>query len=165
MRRERELEDVLRGYVRRLFVPNPRMHVPFARAWSEYEGSCSTLVPNPDLIRQFSEDALALARLEAHFFAHDCFLAPNQLLSNMYRIRHLPASIIHARYDMVCPIVSADDLARAWPGSRYIVVAEAGHSVWEPPVRAAVVSEVEQFKRRLSKQNAAAAPTRRSARA
>jgi len=141
------------------------VHLPFARAWSEYEGSCSTLVPNPDLIRQFSDDALALARLEAHFFAHDCFLAPNQLLSNMYRIRHLPASIIHARYDMVCPIVSADDLVRAWPGCRYIVVPEAGHSVWEPPVRAAVVSEVEQFKRRLSKQAAPATPARRSQRA
>jgi proline iminopeptidase len=162
---ERERGDVLRGYVRRLFDPDPRLHLPFARAWSEYEGSCSTLIPNADLIRQFSDDALALARLEAHFFAHDCFLAPNQLLSNMYRIRHLPASIIHARYDMVCPIVSADDLARAWPGCRYVVVPEAGHSVWEPAVRGAVVSEVEQFKRRLTKQAAPATPTRRSQRA
>jgi proline iminopeptidase len=83
----------------------------------------------------------------------------------MYRIRHLPASIVHARYDMVCPIVSADDLARAWPASRYIVVPEAGHSVWEPPVRAAVVSEVEQFKRRLAGPAAAPAPARRARRA
>ncbi len=76
----------------------------------------------------------------------------------------MPAAIVHARYDMVCPIVSADDLARAWPGSRYIVVPEAGHSVWEPPVRAAVVNEVEQFKRRFSKQAAPAMPARRALR-
>jgi proline iminopeptidase len=146
---EAERGDILRGYLRRLFDPDPRVHLPFARAWSEYEGACSTLLPNPELVREFSDDALALARLEAHFFAHDCFLAPNQLLDNMYRIQHLPASIVHSRYDIVCPIVSADELARAWPGARYTVVPDAGHSVWEPTVRSTVVREVELFKRRL----------------
>ena len=162
---EPERGDVLRGYLRRLFDPDPQVHLPFARAWSEYEGTCSTLVPNPELVREFSDDALALARLEAHFFAHHCFLAPNQLLSNLYRIQHLPASIVHSRYDIVCPIVSADELARAWAGCRYIVVAEAGHSVWEPPVRAAVVREVEHFKRHLSRQSAPSVPARRAQRA
>ncbi|HXY05788.1 MAG TPA: prolyl aminopeptidase [Burkholderiaceae bacterium] len=147
---EAERGDVLRGYRRRLFSSDPQIHMPFARAWSEYEGTCSTLVPNPELVREFSDDALALARLEAHFFAHQCFLAPNQLLNNMYRIQHLPASIVHSRYDVVCPIVSADELARAWPGARYTVVPDAGHSVWEPSVRATVVREVELFKRRLA---------------
>jgi proline iminopeptidase len=65
----------------------------------------------------------------------------------VHRIRHLPASIVHGRYDMVCPIASADELARAWPGARYEVVPDGGHSVWEPPVRAAVIREVERFKR------------------
>jgi len=147
---EAERGDVLRGYMRRLFDPDPQVHAPFARAWSEYEGTCSTLVPNPELVREFSEDALALARLEAHYFAHQCFLAPNQLLANLYRIRHLPAAIVHSRYDVVCQIVSADELARSWPGARYTVVADAGHSVWEPAVRTAVVREVEGFKRRLA---------------
>ncbi|HYB50132.1 MAG TPA: prolyl aminopeptidase [Burkholderiaceae bacterium] len=147
---EAERGDLLAGYRRRLFNIDPKIHMPFARAWSEYEGTCSTLVPNPELVREFSDDALALARLEAHFFAHHCFLAPNQLLTNLYRIQHLPASIVHSRYDVVCPIVSADELARAWPGARYTVVPDAGHSVWEPSVRAAVVREVELFKRRLA---------------
>jgi len=146
---EPERGDILRGYLRRLFDPDPCIHMPFARAWSEYEGTCSTLVPNPDLVREFSDDALALARLEAHFFAHQCFLVPDQLLANLYRIQHLPASIVHSRYDVVCPIVSADELARSWPGARYTVVPDAGHSVWEPSVRATVVREVELFKRRL----------------
>lgn len=151
---EAERGDVLRGYLRRLFDPDPRVHMPYARAWSEYEGTCSTLIPNPDLVREFSGDALALARLEAHFFEHHCFLAPNQLLANLYRIEHLPASIVHSRYDVVCPMVSADELARAWPGARFTVIPDAGHSVWEPSVRTAVVREVELFKRRLESRSA-----------
>jgi len=144
-----ERQELLRGYLKRLFDPDPRVHLPYARAWSEYEGTCSTLLPNPDLVRHFSDEALGLARLEAHYFAHECFLGPNELLSRIDRIRHLPASIVQARYDMVCPIVNADELARAWPSARYVIVPDAGHSVWEPPVRAAVVAELERLKLRL----------------
>ena len=145
-----ERGDLLRSYSRRLFNPDPRVHLPFARAWSEYEASCSTLLPNPELARQHADESIALARLEAHYFAHECFLAPGQLLQQMDRIRHLPAAIVHGRYDMICPIVSADELARAWPDARYVVVPDGGHSVWEPPLRAAVVREVERFKQRLA---------------
>jgi proline iminopeptidase len=145
-----ERDDVLRAYLRRLFDPDPRVHLPYARAWSEFEGSCSTLLPNPELVRHFADEAIGLARLEAHYFAHRCFLGPNQLLADLYRVRHLPASIVQARYDMVCPIVSADELARAWPSARYVIVPDAGHSVWEPPVRAMVMREAERFKQLLA---------------
>ncbi|MFN7570543.1 MAG: prolyl aminopeptidase [Betaproteobacteria bacterium] len=146
-----ERADPLRGYLRRLFDPNPQVYLPFARAWSEYEGRCSTLLPNADLARHFGDDAVALARLEAHYFAHRCFLAPNQLLDHLYRIRQLPAAIVQGRYDLVCPARSADDLARAWPQASYTVVPDAGHSVWEPPIRAAVVREVEAMKAVLAR--------------
>jgi proline iminopeptidase len=153
-----ERGDLLRGYLRRLFDPDPRVHLPFARAWSQYEGACSTLLPSPDIIGEGPDDALALARLEAHYFAHECFFAPNQLLANLYRIRHLPAAIVQGRYDLVCPAHSADELARSWPGARHVVVPDAGHSVWEPSLRRAVVQEVERFKQRLNQH--APAPAR-----
>ena len=141
-----ERKDLLRGYLKRLFDLDPRVHLTYARAWSEYEGTCSTLLPNPELVRHFADEALGLARLEAHYFAHQCFLAPDELLARIDRIRHLPAAIVQARYDMVCPIVNADELARAWPSARYVVVPDAGHSVWEPPVRAAVLAELDRMK-------------------
>lgn len=141
-----ERDDLLHAYLKRLFDADPRVHVPAARAWSEYEGACSTLLPNPDLLKHFANEALALARLEAHYFAHRCFLGPDQLLKNVDRIRRIPASIVQSRYDIVCPIANADELARAWPEARYVVVPDAGHSVWEEGVRAAVLAEVERFK-------------------
>ena len=141
--------DLLGGYLKRLFHADARVHVPFARAWSEYESTCSTLLPNPEMTRQHADDSIALARLEAHYFAHQCFLSPEQLLGDLHRIRHLPAAIVHGRYDMICPIVSADELARSWPDARYEVIPDGGHSVWEPSVRTAVIREVENFKRLL----------------
>lgn len=144
-----ERNEPLKGYCKRLFHADAKVHLPFARAWSEYEGACSTLLPNPDLVRHFSDEALSLARLEAHYFAHQCFFAPNQLIDHLYRITHLPACIVQARYDMVCPIINAEELARAWPSARFSVVAEGGHSVWEPNVRTVVMRELEWMKRQL----------------
>lgn len=143
---EPERADLLRAYLKRLFDPDPAVHEPAAHAWIEYEASCSTLLPNPELVSQVAHDALALARIEAHYFAHDCFLAPEQLLANLHRVRHLRAAIVQGRYDMVCPVASADELARAWPGARFTVVPDAGHSVWDSSLRSAVVREVERFK-------------------
>ena len=72
---EPERADLLAGYYRRLIDPDPRMHMPAARAWSIYEGACSTLLPNPETVAAFGEDrlALGLARIEAHFFTEHLF--------------------------------------------------------------------------------------------
>ena len=76
----------------------------------------------------------------------DLFLAPNELIENIDRIRHLPGAIVQGRYDMVCPIATADDLHRAWPEADYVVVPDAGHSAMDPGVRAALVRASEHFK-------------------
>lgn len=144
-----ERGDVLGSYLRRLVDPDPAVHLPAARAWSTYEGSCSTLMPSPETVASFGEDAkaLGLARIEAHYFAHGSFLREGQLLEDVGRIRHIPATIVQGRYDMVCPIMSADDLARAWPEARYVVVPDAGHSAMEPGIRAALVDAMERLRR------------------
>ena len=48
--------------------------------------------------------------MEAHYFVNRIFLPDNALLDNIGRIRRIPATIVQGRYDMVCPIMTADDL-------------------------------------------------------
>lgn len=145
---ESERGDLLRAYHRRLANPDPAIHLPAARAWSIYEGSCSTLLASPETVAYFASDvvALGLARVEAHYFMHDIFMPENALLERIHRLRHLPAVIVQGRYDAVCPIVTADDLHHAWPEAQYIVVPEAGHSAWEPGICAELVKATERFK-------------------
>jgi proline iminopeptidase len=103
-----ERDDLLGAYRKRLEDPDPAVHLPAARTWSLYEGACSTLMPSEDAMRHFGDDgvALGLARIEAHYFAHDIFLPRNSLVDNVGLIRHLPCVIVQGRYDMVCPAVS-----------------------------------------------------------
>ncbi|WP_291297193.1 prolyl aminopeptidase [Elioraea sp.] len=141
-------QALLDAYRRLLDDPDPKVHLPAARAWSTYEGSCSTLVPSPETVASFAEDrtALGLARIEAHYFAHDLFLPEGGLLGGMGRIAHLPAEIVQGRYDMICPPESAFALAETWPMARLTMVPDAGHSALEPGIRTALLAAVERIR-------------------
>lgn len=145
-----ERSDLLAGYYRRLTDPRPRVHGPAAAAWCRYESACSNLIPRAeDLSLGPDGAALALARIEAHFFVHRLFLAEGTLLDGVSRLRRHPAIIVHGRYDVVCPIVTADTLARAWPEADFVIVPDAGHSALEPGIRAALVAATERMKPRI----------------
>jgi proline iminopeptidase len=147
---EAERAELGEGYYRRLVDPDPAVHMPAAKAWSAYENACSVLMPGLDrhpLTNGGGFSPLGLARIEAHYFRNDLFLPDNYLLDSLGAVRHLPATIVQGRYDAICPIVTADELARAWPEADYVVVPDAGHSAMEPGIRAALVAATERFKR------------------
>ena len=144
--------DILKCYYKLLTHADPAIHLPAARIWSVYEGSCSTLLPNEGVLANFGSDrvALGLARIEAHYFMNDIFLPENFLLERIGRIRHVPTTIVQGRYDMVCPIISAHELAEAFPEADYHIVADAGHSAFEPGIRGALIETMEKLKARFA---------------
>ena len=145
---EAEQDELLTNYHRRLIDTNPRTHMAAAKIWSQYEGACSTLLPSADSVAAFAapDKALGLARIEAHYFMNGSFMPEGQLLANAHRLKNVPGVIIQGRYDMVCPIESADALATAWPEARYVIIPDAGHSAMEPGIRRALVDAMERFK-------------------
>ena len=148
---EGERSDLLKGYYRRLIDADPAVHMPAAAAWSRYETVCSNLIPRPEEPQTtFCNDsaALALARIEAHYFVNDVFLKDDELLHNVRQLRHVPAIVVQGRYDMVCPIVTSDALIRSWPEVKYVIIPDAGHSAMEPGIRAALVRATEAMKTR-----------------
>ena len=95
----------------------------------------------------FGDDgmALGLARIEAHFFINRLFLQENALLEGIGKVRHIPAVIVHGRYDVICPVATADALHEAWPEAEYKIIPEAGHSAMEPAIRAALIEATRKF--------------------
>lgn len=148
-----ERADLLGNYYLRLKSADRDVHAPAAQAWDRYEAQCSTLLPKTSGNGRVDGDsgALAIARIEAHYFVHDAFLEPDTVLANIARIRHLPCTIVQGRYDIICPPAAADALARAWPGAEYIVVPDAGHSVREPGITRELVAAVERMRARISR--------------
>jgi len=146
-----ERGDLLHNYYRRLTDPDPAVHFPAARAWDLYESACSALMPRPEGVARHEDDdaALAIARIEAHYFVNDGFLPEGQLLAELPRIRHIPCTIVQGRYDVVCPPITADALAQAWPEAEYIVVPDAGHSVREPGITRELLFAVRRMQAKI----------------
>jgi proline iminopeptidase len=145
---ENERADMLSAYHRRLTSDIETVRLDAARAWSVWEGSTSKLFPDQELIDHSGEAhfALALARLECHYFMNNCFFdTDNYLIENVDKITHIPAIIVQGRYDVVCPITSAWDLHRAWPEAELQIIPDAGHSALEPGIRSALVAATDRF--------------------
>jgi len=129
-----ERGNMLAAYHKRLTSSDKTVRMAAAKAWSIWEGTTSTLLPNDSIAAEFGADdmALALARIECHYFINHGFVADNQLIDNVGSIRNIPAVIVQGRYDVVCPAVSAWELARAWPEADLRIVPDAGHAAFEP---------------------------------
>ena len=143
-----ERGDLLGAYHRRLLSDDKAVQRTAARAWAVWEGATSSLWRNPAREEHFGSDevALALARIEAHYFVNRGFFThENQLLDGVDKIRHIPAVIVQGRYDVVCPIGTAWELHRRWPEADFRIVGDAGHSAFEPGIMAELVGATQRF--------------------
>ena len=147
-----ERGDYVGAYYRRLTSDDPKVRLAAARAWSRWEGATSKLIPTTDAAARFGESAFAeaFARIECHYFVNRGFFErDDQLLAHVDRIRHIPATIVQGRYDVVCPMRSAWDLHRAWPEAAFVEVPDAGHAASEPGILTALVRATQQLADRL----------------
>jgi len=144
-----ERGDMLAAYHRRLMSDDSAVRLEAAKAWSIWEGSTSKLFPDQKLIDHSGEAefALALARIECHYFVNNAFFnTDNYLIEHVDRIRSIPAVIVQGRYDVVCPAMSAWDLHRAWPEAELRVIPDAGHAATEPGIIDALVDATDKFR-------------------
>lgn len=148
---EAERDDMIAAYHSRLTSDDVETRLAAAKAWSTWEGSVLSLLPDPARASAFGEDhyALAFARIECHYFTHRGFFeSEGQLIRDAHRLRSIPGVIVHGRYDVCTPIFIAFDLAREWPEADFRIVEDAGHAMTEPGIVHELVSATERFKSR-----------------
>ena len=146
-----ERGDLAQAYNSRLLGDDELLRMGVAKAWSAWEGNCSKLRPSPTALAKFTKphNALALARIEAHYFVNKGFIDENYILNNMQSIKDIPGRIVHGRYDMVCPLDNALRLHQQWPNSELVIVRDAGHSASEPGTVDALIRVVTDIAQQL----------------
>jgi proline iminopeptidase len=143
-----ERGDYIKAYHLRLTSEDPVVRTAAAKAWSVWEAATSYLHVNADYVARAGEDrfALAFARIECHYFVNRGFFErETQLLDEIAKIRHIPCVIVQGRYDVVCPMVTAWALHRAFPEAALRVVPDAGHSAFEPGIVHELVLATDRF--------------------
>lgn len=141
-------EELLEVFYNALKGDDHALRARAAVAWSKFEATCCTLLPNSEMLAGCENQALAypISLLEAHYFINNRFIPDDALLQNINRIRHIPARIIQGRYDVVCPPKTAWDLKKAWPEAELIIIPDAGHSSLEPGIAKALIESTKHFK-------------------
>lgn len=142
----------LQAYWRRILDPDPAVHGPASRAWHDTERILSDHKPSKSRLDLAAVNNVARGFpstpfMEAHYFQSDCFLKPGQLLENAGRLKGIPGAIVQGRYDLLCPPSTAHALLKAWPDATLRMVEAAGHSLYDPGVRDAVIAAIDGLSR------------------
>ncbi len=129
-----ERNNLVLAYYKRLTSNNNSIRLEAAKAWSFWEASTSKLIQSQDYLHHFDNPkvAEAFARIECHYFVNGGFFKNEDwIINNIKYIRHIPTVIIQGRYDIVCPMISAWELHKAFPEANFEIVQNAGHSMTE----------------------------------
>jgi proline iminopeptidase len=149
-----ERAEPVQAYWRRILDADPNVHGPAARAWHDVERTLSEHKPartRLDLAALNVWRTLpATPFMEAHYFLHDSFMTEDQILESAGKLAGIPGIIIQGRYDLLCPPATSQALARLWPGSEIRIVEEAGHSLYDPGVRDAVMRSIADLASRVA---------------
>ena len=143
-----ERGDMISAYYERLTHADRAVQLEAARAWSVWEGSTLSLLHDENRVRNFADPdyALAFARIECHYFINRGFFdRDDQLLANAGEMAGIPGVIVHGRYDIVTPLKSAWELAKAWPDGDLRIVPDSGHAMTEPGIIHELVSATRRF--------------------
>ncbi|MGJ4968810.1 MULTISPECIES: prolyl aminopeptidase [unclassified Bradyrhizobium] len=143
---ENERANPCDAYFRRILDPDPAIHGPAARAWHDTERALSEIKParaHLDRLAIRSGTALpATPFMEAHYFSQDSFMAKGQLLRDASRLSGIPGIIVQGRYDLLCPPSTSARLAEIWRDAEIRVVEAAGHNLYDPGIRDAVMKAI-----------------------
>ncbi len=159
---KKEQFDLVSSYYNRLIHPDPEVHMSAAASWSRFEALCSTLLPSSaygmpqpkrDILPASNGGGLAISRIETHYFINNMFIEENFILNNLEKLTGLSAIIVQGRYDIICPVINADRLARHWPGGGSAVniniINDAGHLAMEPGILRALVQATDGLRDKI----------------
>ena len=141
---ENERKNILSWFHTQLNIKDRSINLKAASVWAEYENSCSTLeyAERP----MSGENALAISRIETHYFVNDCFISKDFIIKNIHKINHIPAIIVQGRHDVICPPFSAMNLSKKWQASEIQIVENAGHSAFESDISRKIINALHMIK-------------------
>ena len=143
---ESERVAPLDAYYERILDSDPAVHAPFARAWGETESILSQIAPSKTRLDSASLTGTrplpSSPFMEAHYFSNNCFMRPYQLMQDAHLLKGIPGIIVQGRYDLLCPPATSHELAAAWPNAEVRIVENAGHTLYDPGVRDAVMKAI-----------------------
>ncbi|KAA3613819.1 MAG: prolyl aminopeptidase [Calditrichaeota bacterium] len=144
-------DDIVGYYLKQMQSSDEAIREKYTYEWAYYEFSIYKLkiegASVEELLNDFSYKSLS--PLEAHYMQNNCFMPDNHILKNTRKLEHIPISIIHGRYDFICPPKYAFQLHERLPNSTLHIVC-AGHAGSEPEIEKKIEIEIAKISQQPS---------------
>ncbi|MFB7470186.1 prolyl aminopeptidase [Kitasatospora sp. NPDC056184] len=142
--------DLLAAYARLTEHPDRAVRERAAADWLAWEDAVVSGEPNgvPGMYsRQETDARVAFVRICAHVFGNGAWWEEGQLIRDAHKLAGIPGVLVHGRHDLGCPVQTAWELAKAWPGARLHIIEDSGHAGSELMGRT-IREALEEFKTR-----------------
>jgi proline iminopeptidase len=127
--------------------PDPAVREQAARDWCAWEDAviAHETLGNPGQYSAKPHAAkLTFVRICTHYFAHAAWLQDGQLLRDAHHLKDIPGVLIHGRLDLSGPLLTAWELAQAWPEAELMIIEDSGHT-GSPAMQNAVLDAIAKF--------------------
>ncbi|HEY9010428.1 MAG TPA: prolyl aminopeptidase [Devosia sp.] len=132
-----------------LFDPDPAVAAKAATDFDDWDNASVSVSPGPRTARD-PRHVLARSRIVTHFFRHAAWLEEGELLRNAGRLAGIPGVLIQGRLDLQGPLVTAWELAKAWPGVELRIIENAGHSTSDAGMGEAITAALDRIAQRIA---------------
>jgi proline iminopeptidase len=137
--------DIVGAYARLVEDPDPDVRAAATNDWLTWEDAVVSLEGSGTPYADRPPDGqVAFVRICAHYFSHGAWLEEGALLRDTVRLAGIPGVLIHGRLDLGSPLLTAWQLARAWPDAELVVIEGAGHT-GDAATRDAVLAALDRF--------------------
>jgi len=151
-----ENKNPIKSYGNRLESNDKKISYPAALAWSLYESMLSQVNSDISFPDSFDDKIFKNATSEPntpyfewHYIKNNFFLKDDELIKNAYKLNGIPGSIVQGRYDLLCPVINAYEVAAKWKNSNLIIVDEGAHSANSDPMRKELIKAINDLANKL----------------
>jgi len=148
---ESEHKTPLHAYFDKLTSADEAVQLAAAQTLNAWEGTIVMMRDHeyePDLTEQ--PGPLAHSRIQLHYALNQCFIDDAPILDSIDHIAAIPTTVIHGRYDLVCPLQQSWELKQAWPNIDLRIVPLAGHAAGEPGLIDALIKATDELAEELA---------------
>jgi proline iminopeptidase len=139
--------DLVEAYYRLLQDPDPTVRAKATQDWNDWESASVFSDPDAKPSPQWSDPDFLMtrARIITHYFRHHAWLEDGILLRNASALAGIPGVMVQGRLDLEAPLVTAWELAQAWPDSELVIISGAGHSPLGAGMDEALIAATDRF--------------------
>jgi proline iminopeptidase len=140
-------ENLLDGYHRLLFDPDPAVREKASRDWCDWE---EAIAPAPEPSERFMDVdyRLAFTRIVTHYWRHDGWLGDGVVLREVGSLAGIPGVIVQGVLDVGNLLGIPWELKHAWPGCELVLVGQAGHHVSDAGMSESLIAATDRFGKR-----------------